>query len=307
MSDRLTRAQAYGLFLIAAAGLIAFSALSAAIPNGGAWLTCAYYLICTALPVWAMTKRRGCIEALRPYPMVRGSMIPVLFLPGLILIAVNSLTLLWQIPFELIGARIAGNEALRADSVRELVRNILLSAALPAVCEEFLFRGAILSALEPYGTKRAIIITSALFTMLHGSIIGAPAEFILGIVLGMIAVCTGSVYGSIIYHTLHNAITMVILYMQRGRLSDEPASVLEAIGGAQGIVSVVVNMALFALPAFFFLRALVRRAKMLKTPVYPENRERLTGGARALLIAGCAMACILYAFDILSMIPGVMQ
>ena len=264
MSDRLSRTQAYRLYMIAAVGLIGISLLAAVIPGSSEWITVAYYLICTALPVYLTVKKRGCIDSLRPDPLPGGCWLPVLLLPFLVLIVVNTVTLIWQIPFELLGARVHGNVPA-AENARELILSILLSAALPAVCEEFLFRGAILSALEPYGTKRAILITSLLFTLLHGSIIGAPGIFILGVVLGMIAVCTGSIYGSIIYHTLHNAITIVLVYMQRGA-AEESQTVLEALGGASGLLSAIGSATLYGLPAFFFLRALVRRARMKSFP-----------------------------------------
>ena len=304
MSDRLSRAQAYRLYMIAAVGLIGISLLAAVIPESSEWITVAYYLICMALPVYCAVTKRGCIDALRPDPLPGGCWLPVLLLPLLVLIVVNTVTLLWQIPFELLGARVHGNVPA-AENVRELILSILLSAALPAVCEEFLFRGAILSALEPYGTKRAILITSLLFTLLHGSIIGAPGIFILGVVLGMIAVCTGSIYGSIIYHTLHNAITIVLVYMQRGAV-EESQTVLEALGGASGLLSAIGSAALYGLPAFFFLRALVRRARMLNLPMYPRKIEARKGGTAALVCSG-VVVLIMYALDILSMIPGVIE
>lgn len=304
MSDRLSRAQAYRLYMIAAVGLIGISLLAAVIPESSEWITVAYYLICTALPVYLTVKKRGCIDSLRPDPLPGGCWLPVLLLPFLVLIVVNTATLIWQIPFELLGARVHGNVPA-AENARELILSILLSAALPAVCEEFLFRGAILSALEPYGTKRAILISSLLFTLLHGSIIGAPGIFILGVVLGMIAVCTGSIYGSIIYHTLHNAITIVLVYMQRGA-AEESQTVLEALGGASGLLSAIGSAALYGLPAFFFLRALVRRARMLNLPMYPRKIEARKGGTAALVCSG-VVVLIMYALDILSMIPGVIE
>ena len=248
MSDRMSRAQAYRLYMIAAVGLIALSLPAAVIPIGSEWLSTAYYLICMALPVYLTVKKRGCIDSLRPDPLPRGCWLPVLLLPFLVLIVVNTVTLIWQIPFDLLGARVRGNVPA-ANNLRELMIYILLSAALPAVCEEFLFRGAILSALEPYGTKRAILITSLLFTLLHGSIIAVPEVFILGVVLGVIAVCTGSIYGSIIYHTLHNVIVIVLVYMQRGAAAEDQ-TVLEALGGVSGLLSAIGSAALYALPAF---------------------------------------------------------
>lgn len=306
MSDRLSRAQAYRLYMIAAVGLIGMSLLMAVLPYGTRWLTVAYYLICMALPVFLMVKGRGCIESLRPYPLPPACYLPVLLLPFLVLMITSAVTLIWQIPFDLLGARLYSNVP-ESNSMRDLIINILLSAALPAVCEEFLFRGAILSALEPYGTKRAILITALLFTLLHGSIVSAPGIFILGVVMGMIAVYTGSIYGSIVYHTLHNAITMVISYLLPVvETTDADTTALEALGSAQMMLGLALDILLCALAAYFLLRALVRRAKQMNLPVYPKRREARNGGTAALVISGIVLV-ILYALDILSMIPGVIE
>ena len=72
MSDRLSRAQAYRLYMIAAVGLIGISLLAAVIPESSEWITVAYYLICTALPVYLTVKKRGCIDSLRPDPLPGG-------------------------------------------------------------------------------------------------------------------------------------------------------------------------------------------------------------------------------------------
>ena len=45
---------------------------------------------------------------------------------------------------------------------------------------------------------------------------------------------------------------------------------------------------------------------MLKLPVYPKKIEKRTGGTAALVCSGIVIL-IMYALDILSMIPGVIE
>ena len=47
---------------------------------------------------------------------------------------------------------------------------LLVYCVCPAVCEEFVFRGIVLSSYKKYGALCSIILSSALFSMLHFSI-----------------------------------------------------------------------------------------------------------------------------------------
>ena len=82
---------------------------------------------------------------------------------------------------------------------------MLLSAVLPAVCEETLFRGALLSAWEEKGSAKAMLIVSVLFMLLHGSVTGIPSELAAGLILCFLAISTGSVFAGIIFHTVYNS------------------------------------------------------------------------------------------------------
>src|SRR5262249_47293522 len=69
----------------------------------------------------------------------------------------------------------------------------LLLATLPAVCEELAFRGFILSGLRRLGSKRwAIGLAAIFFGMAHGIIQQSISATALGLVIGYIAVQTGS-------------------------------------------------------------------------------------------------------------------
>jgi len=93
-----------------------------------------------------------------------------------------------------------------------LVAVILLFAVLPAVCEEIAFRGAMLGGLLPRGrradragTFEAIFVTAIFFGVMHGILQQSIGATLLGCLLGLIAVRTGSLYPCIAYHFAHNA------------------------------------------------------------------------------------------------------
>ncbi|MGH9347182.1 MAG: ABC transporter permease subunit/CPBP intramembrane protease [Vicinamibacterales bacterium] len=82
----------------------------------------------------------------------------------------------------------------------------LVVAVTPAICEEALFRGFILSGLRPLGAVPAIGISALLFGIAHASIYRLLPTFFLGLVLGIIVWRTGSLLGSVVAHALNNGL-----------------------------------------------------------------------------------------------------
>jgi sodium transport system permease protein len=87
---------------------------------------------------------------------------------------------------------------------------LLVFALLPAITEEFAFRGYILSGLErTYNQTTAIVLSSLLFGFLHvllslfQQLFGAT---ILGLVLGLLAIRTRSLWPGVVFHLLNNAL-----------------------------------------------------------------------------------------------------
>lgn len=63
----------------------------------------------------------------------------------------------------------------------------LYACLLGPVAEEILFRGLVLRSLQPYGKKFAIVISSLLFGLFHGNVMQAPFAFVVGLVMGYVA------------------------------------------------------------------------------------------------------------------------
>lgn len=84
------------------------------------------------------------------------------------------------------------------------------NAVLPAILEEWAFRGIICKNLLPYGRKGAIIVSSLLFGLMHMD----PPRIIYTTVFGiMLAICyehTGSLLIPMCIHFINNAIATII-------------------------------------------------------------------------------------------------
>ena len=84
-------------------------------------------------------------------------------------------------------------------------------AVAPAVLEEIAFRGFILSGLQSLRNKwQAILVTSVLFGIAHGVIQQTMITFVVGMVLGVIAVQTRSIIPCILFHMTHNSLAVLL-------------------------------------------------------------------------------------------------
>lgn len=87
---------------------------------------------------------------------------------------------------------------------------LFLVALTPALCEETLFRGLIMSGFRRLGMWPAILISGLLFGLAHSSIYRLLPTFFLGVVFGYAVWKTGSIYAGMICHALNNGL-MVLL------------------------------------------------------------------------------------------------
>ncbi|QYN60942.1 CPBP family intramembrane metalloprotease [Bifidobacterium asteroides] len=79
------------------------------------------------------------------------------------------------------------------------------TAILVPVVEEFLLRGVVMGRLRPYGRTFAIVTSSFIFACLHGDITQSLFTFLLGLVLGFIAM-KYSIIWSMALHIFNNLV-----------------------------------------------------------------------------------------------------
>ncbi|GIX00391.1 MAG: sodium extrusion protein NatB [Pirellulaceae bacterium] len=88
-----------------------------------------------------------------------------------------------------------------------------LLALLPAVCEELTFRGFIFSGLERHGRRLGAILVSAIFFgWTHNLLPQSIAATLMGVLLGVVAWRTGSVWCTMIMHGMNNAMSLLMAW-----------------------------------------------------------------------------------------------
>lgn len=92
--------------------------------------------------------------------------------------------------------------------------SFLLTAVMPAFCEEFAFRGAI------YGSYRKkqkgivpIVLSSLLFGLMHLNFNQAPYAFLIGVAICLAYEATGSIFAGMIMHLVINGSSVVSTYL----------------------------------------------------------------------------------------------
>jgi sodium transport system permease protein len=111
-----------------------------------------------------------------------------------------------------------GEEVLRAmqplvDAMQQAPwwQVVFVIALAPAVCEELAFRGFVLSGLRHLGsTTAALVISSLFFAVTHGMLQQSLSAFAVGLVIGFIAVRTGSIFPCIVFHLTHNSLSVML-------------------------------------------------------------------------------------------------
>jgi membrane protease YdiL (CAAX protease family) len=106
--------------------------------------------------------------------------------------------------------------------------NLFYMAVLPAVVEEFLFRGVLFQGFRSCGLLKTAVITSLMFALAHGNLNQFLYAFAIGLFLAYLVEASGSVYISMIAHMCLNAVTVVMVYLQRFLPENIASALVEA-------------------------------------------------------------------------------
>ncbi len=105
---------------------------------------------------------------------------------------------------------------LKADSIPQLLYNILLIAVVPSIGEELLFRGVIQRLFIEWTKKThlGIWLAAILFSTIHFQFYGFLPRLFLGLMFGYLLEMTGTIWIPIIGHFINNLTGVIIGYME---------------------------------------------------------------------------------------------
>lgn len=85
---------------------------------------------------------------------------------------------------------------------------VLTMGIIPAITEEFLFRGVIVADYESCGVPAAVFMSSLTFAMLHFSLVRLPVYLFCGLILAVVLYTTRSLFATMLVHMLNNVATI---------------------------------------------------------------------------------------------------
>jgi membrane protease YdiL (CAAX protease family) len=111
----------------------------------------------------------------------------------------------------------------RMNDFKDYLVSFLTLAILPAMFEEIFFRGCLQNLLSRWWKLPilSIVVTSIVFSYVHGSYLGFLSRAVLGFVLGWMFHRTGNLWLNIIAHAANNGIAVTALYLMKGKNPDD--------------------------------------------------------------------------------------
>ena len=149
---------------------------------------------------------------------------------------------------------------LDTGSISGLSINLLMIAVLPALGEEFVFRGILLRLLKEW-TKNihfAVIISAILFSAMHLQFYGFLPRMMLGVVLGYLFVWSGSIWLPVFVHFTNNAAAVIASYLaNKGIIKSD----LESFGSTDNITYLILSVVIVGFLIFFINKKEIKTKK----------------------------------------------
>ena len=216
-------------------------------------------------------------------------------------------SVLWSMLLQATGANLQLPDALKNFFEKPAWFVLFALCVYAPLFEEFVFRGMILSGYAAHtGPVKAALITGLMFGMVHGYLPNVVPTALVGVLIALAVIYTGSIFTGVIFHALHNllAYTMVIddyLFDLPWKLGLLPSAETE-----QGGLAKLVWAAGWAIVAAVALLYLLRA---LKNGYRPPERLPAPAGSRHRLLFwfGMAAACVyiaLSSFFMYMRVPG---
>lgn len=96
--------------------------------------------------------------------------------------------------------------------------DLVLTALLPGICEEFCHRGLLLNGYKQLGIKKSIVLVGILFGLMHLNIEQFFYASIIGMFLTLLVYLTGSIIPSMIVHFMNNAMGLYLTFAASNNL-----------------------------------------------------------------------------------------
>ena len=162
--------------------------------------------------------------------------------------------------------------------------SIVVFAVVPAVVEEFVFRGCILGAFSKVDVKAGILISSLFFALLHFSFGSVLYGFFFGLLFAVVRLTTDNLAYTMIMHCLFNSINVILSYMRIGEIP------MLAVAG----VFILAIIGFIVLLVLFFMKNTADTSKSYSEGKYKPWRFITKEGYITMIV--CALVIVMLLF-----------
>ena len=142
-------------------------------------------------------------------------------------------TWLYKIGFEQV------EQLERTKDMPALIAGFISTCVVAPVTEEFFYRGVLISGISKRGKAVAVILSSFLFAIAHGSLTIFVMPFVYGIVFALVAIKTKSIVPPIIMHAVCNILSWIILNADLFNINMELMGYIVMLTGLVGIMAMM--------------------------------------------------------------------
>lgn len=168
--------------------------------------------------------------------------------------------------------------------------------------EEFWFRGMVLQSLRPYGNGFAIFVSSLLFGITHANLEQFFYTTAIGIILGYVAVQTGSVITSTVMHAMFNSVGAIAsLFIANSDVLSYVIDVQKGLEPSKPLGIILLTVWSFAVLLFAVVGAVMAVIKFIHIKRYrvPKVQTELSAKRRWIIFMSrpTVIIMLLMAFD----------
>ena len=186
----------------------------------------------------------------------------------------------WSAFLGVIGYHGAGVSMPAYSNVGIYFLSLFVMTLLPALGEELLLRGSVLSGLSTRNVWFGVLMSGVFFSLMHANPVQTVHQFGLGVVLALVLILSGSIWAGVIVHFLNNFISITLTaYLPE---VDALYVSLGYYNWLTGLASVVVGALLLVFLLYLFYHAGNRRVREgVVSSVYEDGGFTIIATANA--------------------------
>ncbi len=158
----------------------------------------------------------------------------ICFIPGIAFL--NSIINVWLI----YGLKVTPPQIPTGQGAIAPLVTFLIAAVTPGLCEEFFFRGMILSEYEKRMTAyQAAVVTALMFGLFHYNIMNFWGPAALGLIFAWTIQVTDCFWNAMMGHMVNNSLAVIMIYATSGVSQEASKKAIEDLGNSWPLVAII--------------------------------------------------------------------